>query len=432
MMKRLYIFLLLSAVAYAQSSIIVPETKDREVRAQDSYSIDAFGRWRVSEPFTLFDSKQLTDSSALFWDDQETDSSISEYVDNYAATKMKVADTTLGTRTRQTFMRFNYQPGKSQLILLTFSNIKSKAGITKQVGYFDDKNGIFLESRNDSVFVVRRTYVTGSAVDNEVYQTSWNLDTMKGTGVSGVTLDFTKTQIFLIDLEWLGVGRVRCGFVVDGLIYYVHEFNNANSLGTVYMSTPNLPLRYAISNDSTAMADSMYHICSSVMSEGGQQENGVLRYKSTAGTHLDANTENTVYALIGIKLKSDHLDTVVKLVNVALQLQTASNRCEWAIYFNPTVAGTLTWNNETNSGVQTCLGATANTVTGGYAITGGYVESSGVATGGAGSVAGNITNARYLGSTIAGVSDSIFVVVRPIGGSTNVDVEGSLTWRELR
>jgi hypothetical protein len=432
MRKLIYIFLLLSAVAYAQSSIILPETKDREVKAQDSFSIDAFGRWRVSEPFTLFDSKQLTDSAALFWDDQETDSSISEYVDNYAATKMKVADTTLGTRTRQTKMRFNYQPGKSQLILLTFSNIKSKAGITKQAGYFDDRNGIFLESRNDSVFVVRRTYVTGSAVDNEVYQTSWNLDTMKGTGTSGVTLDFTKTQIFLIDLEWLGVGRVRCGFVVDGFIYYVHEFNNANSLSTVYMSTPNLPLRYAISNDSTAMADSMYHICSSVISEGGQQENGVLRYKSTEGTNQNADVENTLYSVLGIKLKSTHLGSVVKLVNVALQVHTASSKCEWVLLLNPTIAGAKTWADETNSAVQTFAGVTANTVTGGYAITGGFVETGGVAAGGAGSVQSSIQNAIYLGSTIAGVSDSIVVAVRPIGGSTLVDVEGALTWRELQ
>jgi len=431
MMKQLYIIFLLTGIITAQSSIIIPDDKNRQVKAQDSYSVDAFGRWRVSEPFTLFDSKQLTDSAALFWDDQETDSAISEYVDNYAATKMKVADTTLGTRTRQTFMRFNYQPGKSQLILLTFANIKSKAGITKQVGYFDQKNGIFLESRNDSVFVVRRTYVSGAAVDNEVYQSSWNIDAMGGSGVSGVTLDFTKTQIFLIDLEWLGVGRVRCGFVVDGNIYHVHEFNNANSLSTVYMSTPNLPLRYAISNDSTAMADSMYHICSSVVSEGGQQELGMLRYKSTAGTHLDANTENTVYALLGIKLKSTNLGTVVKLVNVALQMHTASSKCEWFIVLNPTVAGSLSWSDETNSGVQTCLGATANTVTGGYSLTGGFIETSGVAGGGAGSVSGNITNARYLGSTIAGVSDSMFVVVRPIASSTNIDIEGALTWREL-
>ena len=33
---------------------------------------DAFGRLRVSNPLTLFDSKQLWDSLPLLWDDQET------------------------------------------------------------------------------------------------------------------------------------------------------------------------------------------------------------------------------------------------------------------------------------------------------------------------------------------------------------------------
>lgn len=424
----------ISVSLMSQSSIIVPDDKSRTVKASDSPSIDAFGRWRVSEPFTLFDSKQLTDSMALFWDDQLTSGAgaTSDYIDNEAATKMYVAATTAGTRVRQTFMRFNYQPGKSQLALMTFSGMGSKAGITKEVGYFDDNNGIFLESRNDSVFVVRRTYVTGSPVDNEVYQGDWNIDVMGGSGVSMVTMDFSKTQIFLIDLEWLGVGRVRCGFVVDGKIYYVHEFNNANNLTKVYMSTPNLPLRYSISNDGTGTADSLYHICSSVISEGGHQEIGTLYYKSTEGTHLDANAENTVYTVLALKLKTTHLGSVSKLVNIALQIETASSKAEWVLILNPTIAGSLSWSDVTNSGMQVAAGATANTVTGGYQIDGGYVETGTAASGRAGSATGKIENALYLGSNIAGVPDSLVLAVRPIAGSTNIDVEGSIAWRELK
>ena len=425
--------LFFTVTLFAQSSMILPDDHERTIKAADSPSIDAFGRWRVSDPFTLFDSKQLSDSLPLFWQDSLTSGAgaTSAYVSNQAATKMNVAATTAGSRTRQTYMRFNYQPGKSQLILLTFGELNSKAGITKSVGYFDDNNGILLKSRNDSLFVVRRTYVTGAAVDNEVHQDDWNLDVLDGSGVSAVTLDMTKTQIFFIDLEWLGVGRVRCGFVVDGKIYYVHEFNNANSLATVYMSTPNLPLRYRIENDGTATADSMYHICSSVVSEGGKQENGTLRYKSTAGTHVDATTENTVYAVLGFRLKSDHLDTIVKMVGLALQMQTASDKCEWVLIFNPAVAGSPSWAAETNSAIETFTGATANTVTGGYTITGGFLETGSPAAGGANSVFGTLQNAIHLGSTIGGVPDIIVLAVRPIAGSTAIDVEGAITWREL-
>jgi len=221
------------------------------------------------------------------------------------------------------------------------------------------------------------------------------------------------------------------GFVVDGLIIYAHEFNNTNNLSVVYMSTPNLPLRSEIINDGTGVAKSMDQICSTVISEGGSDDLGVIRYASTGGTHLDANTENTLYALLGIKLKSAYIGASIKLLNTAIQLQTASHRLEWVLLLNPTVADTFTYSDISLSALQVAKGATANTVTGGYELAGGFVESGSVASGGAGSLDRGINNAVRLGSLIDGTVDSIVLAVRPIGGTTNADVEGSITWREL-
>jgi hypothetical protein len=412
------------------------------IRAADSPSIDAFARLRVSNPQTLFDTKNIfndpdlgldVENQPLFFDNQETSGADTgtTYDANQASQTLTVAETTAGTRVRQTKMRFNYQPGKSQLAILTFNLNGVAAHITKREGIFDANNGIFLEAVGTTISLVRRTFTSGSAVDNKVARANWNIDKMDGTGVSGITLDFTKTQILLIDYEWLGVGRVRVGWVIDGLIYYCHEFLNANNLTLVYMSTPNLPLRSEISNDGSGAADSIKQICSTVISEGGSQDLGVVRYASTAGTHVDANTENTIYAVLGIKLKSAYIGATVDILTASVQLQTATDRCEWMLYFNPTVADVFTYADETNSAVQIARGATANTISAGYQITGGYVESVGVAGGGAGSAERGIVTALKLGSTIAGVVDSIVLAVRPIGGSTDVDVEGSLTWREL-
>lgn len=413
------------------------------IAAADSASIDAFGRWRVSNPQTLFDSKNIfnddgladnVENQPLFYDNQETSGSGTgtSYNANESSQSMSVGDTTAGTRVRQTKMRFNYQPGKSQLVLLTFNMDGAASGITKREGIFDDQNGLFLELDEDNaVNFVRRSYATGSAVDNKVEQANWNLDKMDGTGASGVTLDWTKTQIMFIDYEWLGVGRVRMGFVVDGKIYYAHEFNNSNNLGVVYMSTPNLPLRSEISNDGNGAADTITQICSTVISEGGSQELGVLRYASTAGTHVDANTENTIYAVLGIRLKSEYIGASIKILNASIQIQTGSDRLEWKLILNPTVAGTFTYADQTNSAVQIAKGATANTVTGGIDITGGFAESGGNQSGNVGSAERGIDNALLLGSLIDGTVDSIVLAVRPIGGSADVDVEGSLTWREL-
>lgn len=422
--------------------IVNPQNGSSGISASDSASIDAFGRWRVSNPITLFDSKNIFDdpdlassveNQPLFYDNQETSGggTGTTYNANQSSQTLTVGNTTAGTRIRQTKMRFNYQPGKSQLVLMTFNLNGTKAGIIKREGIFDDKNGLFLEADGTTINFVRRTYVTGSAADNEVAQANWNIDPMNGTGLSGINLNWTKTQILFIDYEWLGVGRVRMGFVVDGIIYYAHEFNNANSLDLVYMTTPNLPLRSEISNDGTGAADTITQICSTVISEGGSQDLGVLRYASTAGTHVDMAVENTIYAILGIRLKSAYIGATIKLINAAMQLHTASHECEWIIKFNPTVAGTFTYADQTNSAVQIARGATANTVTGGYDMGGGFIESGGVASGSNGSLSSTIDNALTLGSKIDGTVDEIVLCARPIAGSTDVDIEGSLTWREL-
>ena len=206
----------------------------------------------------------------------------------------------------------NYQPGKVQEIVVTFNLISQDSGVTKRVGYFDANNGIYLEDDGSDYYIVRRTSTSGSAVNTRVAQADWNIDSFDGTGPSGVTIDFTKTQILFIDMEWLGVGRVRVGFVVDGIIYYAHEFLNANNLTLVYMSTPNLPIRWEISNDGSGAASSMDCICCTAISEGGKQDNGIIRYASTT-THVDASAALTTYAILGIRLKSQYLCSTVNI-----------------------------------------------------------------------------------------------------------------------
>lgn len=398
--------------------------KDILIASKDSPSIDAFARQRVSNPDTLFDSKQIFDNQPLFWDDSEVSGSgtSSTHSVNAARTRIAVGASTAGKRVRQTFMRFNYQPGKSQLILLTaVMSSASESGIKACVGLFDDDNGLFFCNDEGTLKVVRRSKVTGSAVDTEVAQSAFNLDKMDGTGPSGITVDPTKSQILVIDFEWLGVGRARMGFVVDGIIHYCHQFLNTNVLSVVYMSTPNLPLRYEIENDGTGAATSMDHICSTVMSEGGTEMTGALFNASTDGTHVDANAANTIYAVIGIRLKSTHIAASIDLVSISMISET-NDDFEWIIYLNPTVAGVFTHSDKTNSAVQVATGATANTVTGGTSLYCGFAKSNTPAT-------GLVPNAIRLGSAIDGTVDEIVLAVRPL--ANNADIQATLNWREL-
>lgn len=383
---------------------------------------DAFGRLRIAQPLTLFDSKLIDSDRPLFWDDQEVSGggTGSTHSSNRASTTISVSDTTAGKRVRQTFQRFNYQPGKSQFIIMTGVIGSGASGITRRWGYFDGNNGLFFQLSGTALGVGVRSFVTGAAVDTVVVQSEWSIDTMDGNGPSGVTLDTSKANIYAIDFEWLGVGSVRFAVVVDGALYYVHQVKNANNIASVYMSTPNLPMRYEIENDGTGAAATMEHICTTVASEGGQSETGITRSASTAGTHLSASVADTLYALIGVQLKTTHIDNVVRLRRLSIIAET-NDDFEWNLLLNPTVADTFTYSDEANGAVQIAKGVTANTVSGGTLLDSGFGKS--------GEASSAIADTlRYLGASIAGTRDTIVLAVRPLSNAATI--QGSLTWTE--
>ena len=412
---------------------------DMRVSSPDGPIVDAFGRLRVAEPHTIFDSKQTNDNAPLFWDDAEKSGggTGSTYNANQASTTIAVG-AEAGVRTRQTKMRFNYQPGKSQVIMMTGILGIGASGITQRIGFGDDDNGLFFETIDGVFQVNQRTKTSGSVVNNRTIQSDFNIDTLEGKGPSGVTIDLSKTQIFWIDFEWLSVGRVRFGFVIDGKLIYFHEIDHANDLIVAYMSTPNLPLRYEIENSGTGGAANVTHICTTVISEGGAEELGVLHYESTTSnrvgalTHINANSVDVAYALIGLKLKSGFKDVTVRLASKSIVAET-SDDFEWLILLNPTVAGTFTYADKTDSAVQTAIGnaddpSTNNITDLGTVLTGGFAAAT-AAGGGGGSITSELSNALHLGSTIAGVQDAIVLAVRPLGANANI--HGGLSWREL-
>jgi hypothetical protein len=387
---------------------------------------DAFGRQRVSNPEMIFNSKQVFDNQPLYWDDvQESGSGTSStYSNNTASSTLAVSSTTAGKRTRQTFMRFNYQASKSQLIFIT-GILKASGGgtgIISRMGYFDDNNGLFLECNAGTINLVRRTYVTGAAVDNVIPQSSWNLDKMDGNGASKITLDFTKTQIFMMDFEWLGVGRVRFGFNVNGITYYVHELSAANSLTTVYMSTPNLPLRYQIINDGTGTASSINCICSAVISEGGREEVATNGYISTSNTAITA-TKNVTNAVLATRLKSGYLGATIDVLDLSL-LTTSNDNYQWQLYMNPSGLNGLTYSGLNNSSLEYAVAPNGTIISGGFAIAGGYAQAK------TDIQAASLKSLMKLGSSVTGRKDVLVLSCLPLGASDST-VYGSINFREF-
>lgn len=393
----------------------------------DTQSIDAFDRLRVSTPYTLYDSKQLHDKQGIFFDESLGGSATAVHSSVNAATTMTVTASSSDFAIRQTKQRLNYQPGKGQMALFTM-NAPKQSGVTKRIGFFDGtgtnfmtpNNGIFLEiTGSDITFNIAKNGTTTQSVS----QVDWNVDAMDGTGPSGVDLDMDGNQIFVMDFEWLGVGRVRCGWMQQGIIRYSHYFLHTNdpAITSVYMSTPNLPIRYDISSNGSG-GGSMEHICSTVMSEGGQEQTGILRSIDTGSTHIDANTSGTIYAVLGIRLKSSYIDISVRPEYFSLLAET-SDDFRWSIHLNPTISGTFTYSDLSDSAVQSAVGVTANTITAeGLKIDSGYSRAESA-------IDRKLITSLQMGATIAGVQDELVLAVMPL--SANANVQGALTFREL-
>lgn len=302
-------------------------------------NFDAFSRLRVSNPLTLFDSSNRYRDNGLW---ATSGSGTATFNPNEGLVDLAIGTAAGNSVTRETYRVFSYQPGKSLLALNTFVFNPAKSGLLQRVGYYGASNGVFLELSDSSLSLVERSSVTGVLVDTLVPQASWNVDPMDGLGPSGVTLDITKAQILWMDFEWLGVGSVRCGFVVDGEFYTCHVFHHSNIISSTYITTATLPLRYEISNTSaTASASTLKQICSSVISEGGYELRGdPYAIGSSLLSPYSLLVAGTYYPVVSLRLKSTRLDGVAVPTGLSILPQDTANYSYRLAHGGTTTGGT--------------------------------------------------------------------------------------------
>jgi hypothetical protein len=392
-----------------------------QIQSSDSPSVDAFARWRTSDSFTIFDSKQLYDTASYQWATKIIGDATASFVPNNASVRM-IATGNPSAVIRQSKRRHVYQPGKSHLIITTGNFSASNANSIERIGYFDNNNGIYFTSTGSSFGIGIRTNISGTPVDTFVSRSAWNIDKFDGTGVSGRTLNISSSQIYFMDFEWLGVGRVRYGIFQGGIPYYVHNITNINSLNTVYMSTPNLPIRYEIINSGSG-AQSMLHICSAVSSEGGYDKNGVIRAVSNpSGQTLNSGLYS---GMIAIRLKSSSLDGGVIPVAVNSAQTTANVVYEVTLLVNPSGSLNWSWQDLPNSVVQYATGSSALTIANEgtkifSAINAGTTSTNDI----------SYDPAFALGSDIDGNQDVLVLGWRGVSGNAS-NACTSLIWREI-
>ena len=342
---------------------------------------DAFGRLRISQPLTLFDSTHRFADNGLWATSNTAGNSSYSFSNNQSLITMTVGTTENAEVVRETTKVFSYQPGKSLLIMSTFAMNTPQANVRQRVGYFGQSNGIYFENDGTTNYFVLRTNTSSTVTETKVPQSEWNVDKFDGTGYSSQSggaehtggLDVSKTNILWMDIEWLGVGDVRCGFVVDGKMTIAHIFHNDNKNLMPYMTTASLPLRYEIKNTGvTASNSTLKQICSTVISEGGYELYGSQQATQTPiGSPIDLPTPGTYYPVISLRLKANRLDAIVILTALSILGITNNAVYNWQVRAGSNTTGGGTWVSAgDNSAVEYKIDG--GTMTGGRILASGF------------------------------------------------------------
>jgi hypothetical protein len=346
-----------------------------------STSTDAFGRQRMSTPLTLFDSSHRYRDNNLWSSLIIGAGSAVGFSTAQGLINMTVGVGSTASIIRETTKVFSYQPGKSLQIMTTFVMNPAKTNLRQRVGYYGADNGMYLELDENTLYFVERTYVPGFLTETRKSQHEWNVDTMLGPGhlnPSGVILDISKAQIMWMDIEWLGLGTVRLGFVIDGKFIHCHSFHHANIINTTYITTASLPLRYEISNTGiTTSASTLKQVCSTVISEGGYELRGLQQAVGTpVQTPVDLTTAGTYYTVLSIRLKTtpNRLDAIVIMTALSILGTTNNATYNWQVRATGTSVGGTWVDAGSDSSVEYKIDG--GTYTGGRILASGYVYGS--------------------------------------------------------
>jgi hypothetical protein len=395
-------------------------------------AVDAFGRARMSTPLTLFDSSHRFKDNGLWNTANTSGNSTVAFSSTEGLVNLNVTTAANAEVIRETTRVFSYQPGKSLQILTTFVMDTAKTNLRQKVGYYGADNGIYLELEGSTLSFVQRSNTTGTITETRVSQANWNMDTMLGpvaSSPSGLTLDISKAQILFIDVEWLGLGTVRCGFVINGQLIHCHSFHHANLITSTYMTTASLPLRQEIKNLAVTASNSTFkQVCSSVISEGGYELRGS---QQAVGTSITAAysmaTKGVYYPIVSIRLKSTAMDAIVILTALSILGTGNGINYNWQVISGATVT-TAAWTPASaDSAVEYTITGTATT--GGRILASGFFNSSNQASPSVDILKEALFKFQLERNTMANTTTTLTLALA--AGTDTTTCFGSMDWEEI-
>jgi len=343
---------------------------NNEIKYSDSTNLDAFQRLRVSEVTSLLEVKHVHDKLPLLINEVTAGTATSIYDEPNAQVIMSTSSNN-DYVIRQTTSRAIYQPGKGQIFEASFSNFQLQTNVIKRIGYFTTSttvpyntiyDGILLESNGQTNQISFQIWKSGTTIYS-ADSTTWST-----TDYDVNLIDWSKTQLMFIDFQWLGVGRVRFGLVIDGQVRIFTTHNGTNNLTTVYMTAPNQPIRYDI-RQVGAGSGTLNMICSQVSLEGSlnrlQQSLGLTQFNT-----IQATTAGLKYPLIGYRIADGYEGANITLSNIQSLNTTNPSKADFyiTVELNPTLSSNAVFTGVSNTAIAYSLGTGQTVTTSGYVL----------------------------------------------------------------
>ena len=241
--------------------------------AEGSHQFDAFGKLEVSQRTTIGEYTFNYDRQDEYIEYEELGSGVVTHQPDYSGILFTCGSNTGDVARGTSHLYHKYQPSIGQVFQATVSmGDEGKDNLIRRWGYFDQKDGMFFELNGSDLSVVIRSSATGTVAETRILQKDWNVDRLNGEGgtfnLSGENLDITKINIWWIDFQWLGAGRIRFGIVIDGVRITIHS-QTGNISHLPYTSTGTLPVRFCQENvGSVTSSSQMRVVCCTVGCEG--------------------------------------------------------------------------------------------------------------------------------------------------------------------
>lgn len=239
-------------------------TPPRTIEAISSFNefagnINNLGYQKISQTIEQFSNKAAYDAGEQFWVSIENTNGSVVFNPDQSTRTLQIGSGVSDVISSQTKQAFVYLSGNvHRFTNALLPNLQVGAGC--EFGIFDDKNGCFLrierEASGYKFYAVRRSNTTGTPVDYVVPQEDFNVDTLDGTGQSGVTIDVSKIQMWHVEFSWYGGGGIAYGCEIDRKIVHFHWEGAGNRLDEFIFGDPDLPCRFRLYNKQATAGNS--------------------------------------------------------------------------------------------------------------------------------------------------------------------------------